>query len=85
MEQLVGMVAILSVFGFPTLAMYMRHRHKEKMRALETQASAQRVAELEAARSDLESRVRTLESIVTTGDHELDARLRRLSLGPGPG
>jgi hypothetical protein len=81
MEQIVGIIAILSVFGFPTMAVYLRQRHKERMRRLETQASAHRVQELEAARSDLEARVRTLESIVTSTDHDLEARLRQLGSG----
>jgi hypothetical protein len=85
MEYVVGIVALLSVFGFPTMAVYLSGRHKERMRALENQsANTQRVAELEAARSDLEARVRTLESIVTSGDHELEARLRQLSLSAPP-
>jgi hypothetical protein len=81
MEEIVGIIAILSVFGFPTVAIYLRQRHKERMRGLETQANAQRVLELEAARSDLEARVRTLESIVTSSDHDLEARLRQLGSG----
>ena len=84
MEQLVAIVAMLSVFGFPTMAIYLRSRHKERMRAFENQADAQRVAELEAARSDLEARVRTLESIVTSADHDLESRLRQLSAGLAP-
>ncbi len=79
MEQLVGIIAILSVFGFPTMAVYLRQRHRERMRALGTQVEGRRVAELEAARSDLEARVRTLESIVTAGDQDLESRLRQLT------
>jgi type II secretory pathway pseudopilin PulG len=76
-----GILGMLSVFGMPTLliATYMRLRHREKMRALDAQASANQVVQLEAARRDLEARVRTLETIVTAGDHDLEARLRRLS------
>jgi hypothetical protein len=80
-EAIVAIVALLSVFGFPTMAFFLRGRHKERMRAIETQADARRVAELEGARSELEARVRTLESIVTAGDHDLEARLRQLSAG----
>jgi hypothetical protein len=79
MEGLVGIVALLSVFGFPTAVVYLRARHRERMRALEVGADARRVAELEAARSDLETRVRTLETIVTSGDRDLEVRLRRLA------
>lgn len=83
MEWLVGVIAILSVFGFPTAAVYLRQRHKERMQALQVQPSARRVAELEAARSDLEARVRTLESIVTAGDQDLEMRLRQLTSSGG--
>jgi hypothetical protein len=81
MGEIVGIIAILSVFGFPTMAIYLRYLHKERMRRLETQINTQRVLELEAARSDLEARVRTLETIVTSSDHDLDARLRQLASG----
>ena len=81
MEFLIPIVAILSVFGLPAglIALHMRQKHAEKMRMLETQAAAGRVAELEAARADLEARMRTLETIVTAGDHDLEARLRQLT------
>jgi hypothetical protein len=71
-HEWVGIVAMLTVFGSPVTALYLRYRHKEKMKLLETQTDARHVAMLEAARLDLESRVRTLETIVTTGDRELE-------------
>lgn len=85
-HALIPLVAILSVFGMPTalIALHLRQRHRERMRALETDAHARRVTELEAARSDLEARVRTLETIVTEGDRDLDARLRQLSTPASP-
>jgi hypothetical protein len=81
MDPIVEIVQLCVVFGFPAslLALFLRQRHKEKMRALDNQAGALQVAALEEARADLEMRVRTLETIVTEGDHDLEHRLRRLS------
>lgn len=78
---IVAIVGTLSVFGFPSalLGLHLFQRHREKMRLLESQsAGAGAVSALEAARADLEARVRTLESIVTTDDREFETRLRRL-------
>lgn len=85
-HSLIPLVALISVFGMPTalLALHLRQRHRERMRALETDAHTRRVNELEAARSDLEARVRTLETIVTEGDRDLDERLRRLAAPASP-
>ena len=81
LEVLIPIVALLSVFGLPTglLALHLRQRHRERLRALETSAQAGRVEALESARADLEARVRTLETIATSGDRDLEARLRQLS------
>jgi hypothetical protein len=78
MPELVGIVAVLSVFGFPVMALFLRHRHLERMHQLETQENAGRLAGLEAARADLENRVRTLETIATSGDGDLEERLKRI-------
>jgi hypothetical protein len=79
-EVIVPVVALLSVFGLPTslLALHLRQRHRERMRLLETSAQAAQLAVLESARSELEARVRTLETIATSGDRDLEARLRQL-------
>jgi cell division protein FtsB len=84
-HQIIPLVGILSVFGMPTVlaALHLRQRHREKMRALES-ANNQKVAELEAARNDLEARVRTLETIVTEGDRNLEQRLRQLASAATP-
>jgi hypothetical protein len=86
MHQLIPLFAIFSVFGMPTLliGLHMRQRHQEKMRSLESNLHAHKMAELEAARGDLEARVRTLETIVTDGDRNLEERLRRLSDAAAP-
>lgn len=80
MHELIPFFAIFSVFGLPTglVAMFLRQRHREKMKSLESSAGAMQVAALEAARADLEGRMRTLETIATGGRHDLEERLRRL-------
>jgi hypothetical protein len=85
MEWLIPICGITAVFGFPTglLALFLRQRHLEKMRLYESQGNSGRVAQLEAARAELEARVRTLETIVTAGDHDLEARLRSLTASQG--
>jgi hypothetical protein len=84
-DAVVPIFVVLIVFGAPTslLALHLRQRHREKMKALESQVSSERVAALEASRNDLEARVRTLESIVTAPD-DLEARLRRLEASAQP-
>jgi hypothetical protein len=74
----VGIVALLSVFGSPVVAIYLRHRHLERMKLIESRAEAGRMAALEATNAELESRVRTLETIATSGDRELEDSLRRV-------
>jgi hypothetical protein len=78
---IVALTAILSGCSLPTLLVYMRQRHRERMKLLENQAQArsERVALLEAANLDLEARIRTLETIATSGDRDLEARLRQLN------
>jgi hypothetical protein len=72
------------LFGLPAslIALHLTQRHREKMRLADAQGG-ERVAQLEAARADLEARVRALETIVTSGDHDLEARLRGLSAEEG--
>lgn len=91
MKDFIAVFGMLSVFGLLSalFALYLRQRHRERMGHLGTQIHNERVAKLEAARADLESRVRTLEDIVTSGDRDLDGQFRRLSAtarekGPHP-
>ncbi len=85
-QAIVALTAILSGCSLPTVFMYLRQRHRERMKVLENQAQArsERVAQLEAANLDLEARIRTLETIATSGDRDLEARLRQLSPAAAP-
>ena len=81
---IVALTAILSGCSLPTVWIYMRQRHRERMKLLENQAQArsERVAQLESANLDLEARIRTLETIATSGDRDLETRLRQLAATP---
>jgi hypothetical protein len=83
---LIPIIAIVTAIGCPTslLGLHLIQRHRQKMRALETQAGAHQLAALESSRAELELRVRTLESIVTSPDRDLEARLRRLEASTAP-
>jgi hypothetical protein len=67
------------------IALHLRQRHREKMKTLETNIEAQKVAALEAARNELENRVRTLETIVTDGDRNLNERCPSIPPRPTAG
>jgi serine/threonine-protein kinase len=90
MEELIGLIAILMVFGTPTFIVGLVLRHRERMRRLESGDQPQMKA-LQAERDMLENRVRNLESIVCNVDFELNAKLDRLAsrqldaLGPAAG
>jgi hypothetical protein len=85
-DPIVPIIVVMTVLGCPTslLGLHLFQRHREKMKALDTQASAHQLAALESSRAELESRVRTLESIVTAPDRDLEARLRRLEASSAP-
>jgi len=79
-----GVIALLLIFGLPPIAIvaarFLKYRHEEKMRELEKGGgSPAQVKALEAAKSELEGRVRNLESIVCNVDFELNAKLNRLA------
>jgi hypothetical protein len=78
-EAVVAIVGMVSMGIFPTVLYYLRHRHKERMKLLEVRANEARVAALEGTRVEMEARLRTLETIATSGDRDLEARLRQLN------
>jgi len=75
------LVAILCIFGIPPLVIlyWLRLRHFRRMKELEAKQGGGHVAQLEAAKADLEARVQNLESIVCGVDFELNAKLNRLA------
>ena len=80
-----GILAVLLIFGgIPAtfvLMRFLKYRHEEKIRALHAGAAAApgQVKALQAARNELEDRVRHLETIVCNVDFELNAKLNRLA------
>jgi serine/threonine-protein kinase len=75
----VGIVAILSTFGFPTMALWLRYRYKALERGLTAAAPPPLVEAVARERKLLEERVRNLESIVCSVDSELHRRIEQLS------
>jgi len=69
---------VLFVMLFTTIQKIASLRHERNLKQLEA-ANPQQVKALQAAKSDLEERVRNLESIVCSVDFELNAKLNRLA------
>jgi eukaryotic-like serine/threonine-protein kinase len=83
-----GIIALIMIFGMPVFIVGIREWSKlrrlkiEKEGALDEKAQ-KRLASLESERALLEGRVQNLETIVTSVDLELNARLNRLAAQPG--
>ena len=79
MEILVPIFAIMAVFGIPVLGILggrlLKYRHEERLKELERGGEAKALPPA----SDMEERVRNLESIVCSVDFELNAKLDRLA------
>ena len=76
-------VAIIFLFGvlpvgLPLSLRWLRYRHERRIKELEAGGN-QEMKALEAAKSELEERVRNLESIVCSVDFELNAKINRLA------
>ena len=89
-EILVPFIVFFSIFGTVVALRYLKYAHELKMKQLERgveiraalPASPELKAEikmLEAQRSELEQRVRNLETIVCNVDFELNAKINRLA------
>ncbi|MCA9658817.1 MAG: serine/threonine protein kinase [Myxococcales bacterium] len=82
MEALVLLIIFGSIFGSIVANRVFKYRHIERMKELETgqrQAEQRELLALREAKSDLEERLRHLETIVCNVDYELNAKLNRLS------
>ncbi len=66
-------------FGLPITLRWLRYRHEQRMKELQAGAGAGEMKALVAAKSELEERVRNLETIVSSVDFELNAKLNRLA------
>ncbi len=88
MDDIVGIIAILMVFGPPFY--WLKRRFDLKEKALEGDSDPKQIENLEKERKLLQARVENLESIVTSVDYELNLRIARLTsasrqLPPAPG
>ncbi|MEZ4452794.1 MAG: serine/threonine-protein kinase [Nannocystaceae bacterium] len=82
MEALILFIIFGSIFGSVHFGRVVKYRHLERMRELESgtgSSSENQVKALNAAKAELEERVRHLESIVCTVDFELNQKLNRLA------
>jgi hypothetical protein len=76
MGELIGLVAVVFVFGIPALAIWTQHQRK----VLEMQAklAAEKAAQYAAGNSELEERVRVLERIVTDRGYDVATQIEAL-------
>ena len=74
--QLIGLVAVLMVFGIPMLAIWTKHR-KDVME-LQARQTAEKAAQYAASNKELEDRVRVLERIVTDGGYDVATQIEAL-------
>jgi hypothetical protein len=74
--QLIGLVAVLMVFGIPMLAIWTKHR-KEVMQ-LQAHETAEKAAQYAASNQELEDRVRVLERIVTDRGYDVATQIEAL-------
>jgi eukaryotic-like serine/threonine-protein kinase len=82
MAEVFAIIFIFGVipFGLPVSLRWMRYRHERRIKELQAGVGEPgEVKALMAAKSELEERVRNLESIVSSVDFELNAKLNRLA------
>jgi cell division protein FtsB len=76
MGQLIGLVAVVLIFGIPLLAIWTKHR-KEVLQ-MQLQTTAEKAAQYAANNQALEDRVRVLERIVTDGGYDVATQIEAL-------
>lgn len=76
MGELIGLAAVIGVFGIPIVAIWTQHQRK----VLEVQAklAAEKAAQYAAGNSELEERVRVLERIVTDRGYDVATQIEAL-------
>ena len=76
MGELIGLAAVIGVFGIPIVAIWTQHQRK----VLEMQAklTAEKAAQYAAGNSELEERVRVLERIVTDRGYDVATQIEAL-------
>ena len=80
MGELIGLVAVVMIFGIPLLSIWTRHQRK--VAEMQVDATAEHTAEKAAQYAShiqkLEDRVRVLERIVTDSGYQLTHEIERL-------
>ncbi len=88
-EIIVCFIVFFSVFGSIVAMRYLKYAHEARMKQLERgDGDGRQLRALEAQRSELDQRLRALETIICNVDFELNAKLNRLatqSLAMGSG
>ncbi|HWB76940.1 MAG TPA: hypothetical protein VG755_18360, partial [Nannocystaceae bacterium] len=81
MAEVLAIIFIFGVipFGLPITLRVLKYKHEQKLKQLQAGGGAGEMKALQAAKSELEERVRNLESIVSSVDFELNAKLNRLA------
>lgn len=80
MGELIGLVAVVMVFGIPMVAIWTKHREKmiDRQVGATAEASAERAAQYASHVKELEDRVRVLERIVTDRGYDVATQIEAL-------
>lgn len=80
MGELIGLVAVVMIFGIPSLAIWTSHRQKVAKMQMEATAehTAEKAAQYASKIQSLEDRVRVLERIVTDGGYDVATQIEAL-------
>ena len=76
MGELIGLAAVIGVFGIPIVAIWSKHR--KDVIQLEIQATAEKAAQYATSNKELEDRVRVLERIVTDKGYDVATQIEAL-------
>ena len=76
MGDLIGLVAVVMIFGIPIVAIWTKHR--KDMMQMQIDATAEKAAQYAASNKELEDRVRVLERIVTDGGYDVATQIEAL-------
>ena len=80
MGELIGLVAVVMIFGIPLLGIWSSHQRKIAEMRLDaaTHASAEKAAQYASHVQELEDRVRVLERIVTDKGYDVASQIEAL-------
>ncbi|AOL22917.1 hypothetical protein Ga0102493_111896 [Erythrobacter litoralis] len=80
MGEFIGLVAVIMIFGIPSLAIWTSHRQKIAKMEVEATASstAEKAAQYASKVQQLEDRVKVLERIVTDRGYDIATQIEAL-------